>query len=228
MDSKPFFSFQLDALRSSDVRTLASFVRATFNIEKIVAEAANLKLQSLVTKELEREFASPSEDFIRVITNRVHEGRITSTIKESYKALITAAIGTMIREKVNERLTSALLGSKSEDEAEGSSVSEEAEVVTTQDEIDGLNIVRAIASRSVDPSRIVMRDAKSYCAILLDDNNRKPVARLHFNSPNVKYLGTFAGKEEVRQLIASPIEIYKHEQQIASRLAELVGSDPSP
>ncbi len=37
-------------------------------------------------------------------------------------------------------------------------------------EIDGFNIVRAICSKFVAPERVVMRDAKSYCAILLDDN----------------------------------------------------------
>ena len=29
-----------------------------------------------------------------------------------------------------------------------------------------------------------MRDAQSYCAVLLDDNNRKPLCRLMFNKSN--------------------------------------------
>lgn len=29
-----------------------------------------------------------------------------------------------------------------------------------------------------------MRDAKSYCSILIDDNNRKAICRLHFNNEN--------------------------------------------
>lgn len=40
------------------------------------------------------------------------------------------------------------------------------------------------------PARVVQRDAKSYFAVLLDDNNRKPIARLHFNRGQ-KYLGVF-------------------------------------
>lgn len=35
-----------------------------------------------------------------------------------------------------------------------------------------------------------MRDSKSYCAILLDNNNRKPVCRLWFNRSQY-YLGLF-------------------------------------
>src|SRR3546814_6517260 len=52
---------------------------------------------------------------------------------------------------------------------------------TTEEEIEGFNIIRAILREDVDVRRIVMRDAKTYCAVLLDDNNRKPIARLHFN-----------------------------------------------
>ncbi|MFL6788051.1 MAG: hypothetical protein ACJ8FC_05265, partial [Sphingomicrobium sp.] len=76
-------------------------------------------------------------------------------------------------------------------------------------------------SRLVDPKRIIMRDAKSYCAILLDDNNRKTIARLHFNSPTVRYLGTFSGKDEKREPVGETIDIYKHEVAILKRIEEL-------
>jgi hypothetical protein len=39
-------------------------------------------------------------------------------------------------------------------------------------------------------SQVVQRDAKSYMAVLLDDNNRKPIARLYFNRKQ-KYIGIF-------------------------------------
>ncbi len=55
-------------------------------------------------------------------------------------------------------------------------------VETTEEEIEGFYIVKAIVRSAVKADRVVMRDAKSYCAILLDDNNRRPLIRLHFNS----------------------------------------------
>ncbi len=94
---------------------------------------------------------------------------------------------------------------------------------TSEEEVAGFNIVRAIAARVVDPKRIVMRDAKSYCAILLDDNIRKPIARLHFNSLTARYFGTFTAKEEKREAVSDPIDIYKHETAILQRIAELAG-----
>lgn len=225
MDEKPFFTFQLDALKKTDLRTLSNFTKTNFNIDTIVAEAGNLKMQSLVAKELEREFAEPSEEFIRLVANRVHGGRVTASIKESFKSLIVASINSLVRDKVNERLTSALHASnpaEGDDEA-GTATLERDGVTTTQEEIDGFNIIRAIGSRTVDPSRIVMRDAKSYCAVLLDDNNRKTVARLHFNSSTARHFGTFSGKDETRHPVDGPVDLYKFEKQIVERIAELEG-----
>jgi hypothetical protein len=222
MDEKPFFICTLDALRKQDIRTLGRFTKDSFDIDTIVQEAASLKKQSLVARELQREFAEPSEDFIRIIAARVSEGRLTTQVKEEFRALIVNSISALIRDRVNERLTSALSVSnpiEEEDESPGAV----EEIVTTEDEIAGFNIVRAIAAKAVDPKRIVMRDAKSYCAILLDDNNRKTIARMHFNSPTARYFGTFLGKEETRHSVLEPVQIYQHDEAILKRVAELGG-----
>jgi hypothetical protein len=93
MDEKPFFSFSMDAIKSTDVKTLEKFAKATFDIDKIVQEAGNLKVQSLIRKELEREFAEPSEEFVSMLARRVHEGRITPAVKESFSKLLARPSG---------------------------------------------------------------------------------------------------------------------------------------
>jgi predicted type IV restriction endonuclease len=86
----------------------------------------------------------------------------------------------------------------------------ESEIVTTEEELEGFNIVRAIAVSEVAPERIVYRDAKVYMAILLDDNNRKPIIRLHLNGKSVKFVTTFEqGKDGIRRDVESVIDIYK-------------------
>jgi hypothetical protein len=221
MDDKPFFTLQLDAVRKHDLRTLESFTKHAFDVQKIVQEAGNLKLQSLVYKELQAEFQQPSDEFVRLIASKVQPGRFTSQVKEVFSGLIVNSVSALVRDKVTERLTSALSASNPSEEE----VDDEGSVVeatfTSEEEVSGFNIVRAIAARVVDPKRVVMRDAKSYCAILLDDNNRRTIARLHFNSPTVRYLGTFAGKDETRVSVAEPIDIYQHETAILARLKEL-------
>lgn len=79
---------------------------------------------------------------------------------------------------------------------------------TTVEEIEGFHIVRAILAKKVDPKRIVMRDTKSYCGVLLDDNNRKPICRLRFNHSQ-KYIGNFdQDKNETRKPIDRLIDIF--------------------
>lgn len=51
--------------------------------------------------------------------------------------------------------------------------------------------------------------------VLLDDNNRKPIARLRFNSKSQKYIGLLdEDKNESRIPIASLDDLYQHSDQI--------------
>ncbi|OJW58042.1 MAG: hypothetical protein BGO57_12380 [Sphingomonadales bacterium 63-6] len=222
MDEVPFFEFTLERYSKTDLRTLEKFAKQSFDVDAIIREAGSLKLQSLVDAELEKEFASPSDQFVRLIAGRIHEGNLTPQVRETFKEHITRSISGLIRDKVNDRLNSALSASNPHEE-EPVEVAGADEIVTTEEELAGYNIVRAIAARVIDPARVVIRDAKSYCAVLLDDNNRKPLARLHFNSENVRYLGLFTGKDETRHSVAGAIDIYKFEKALLERIAELEG-----
>ncbi|PKP97043.1 MAG: hypothetical protein CVT74_15295 [Alphaproteobacteria bacterium HGW-Alphaproteobacteria-13] len=220
MDAQPFFTLSLDAIRKSDVRALESFTRTGFDIDAIVKEASNLKLESLVRKELESEMGVASEEFARMIAKRVYSGQVTSQVKDNFTRLIANAFAAIVRDHVNDRLTSAL-NATAVTEPEGGPVASVEEVVTTEEEVSGFRIVQAIASKLVDPKRIFMRDAKSYCAVLLDDNNRKSLARLHFNGITTKYVGTFDGQAETRNQIGDLTDIYKLSDQIEARIKEL-------
>ncbi|MFZ2996753.1 type I restriction endonuclease [Sphingobium sp.] len=229
MDDKPFFTFSMDAIKATDIKTLEKFGKSGFDIDKIVQEAGNLKIQSLLRKEIEKEFAEPSEDFVRMMAARVHDGRLTPAVKENFGRMLGATIGQIIRDLVTDRLSNALNASAPaplDDIGDNTLEPVEDGVVTTQEEVSGFHIVQAIASKLVDPKRIIIRDAKSYCAILLDDNNRKTVARMHFNGITTKYFGTFSGKDEQRNLISDLTHIYQFAPQIEARLRELDDNIP--
>jgi len=222
MDDKPFFTFSMDALKPADARTIEKFTKQSFDIDKIVQEAGLLKLQSLLRKELEKEMAEPSEEVIRLLASRVHGGRVTAQVRENFGKMIVSTFSAIIRDRVNERLSSALNAASPSGPEEETLVDESADMhVTTAEELAGFHIIQAIASKVIKPNRIVMRDAKSYCAILLDDNNRKTIARLHFNGLTTKYVGTFTDKAEERHLIADMTEIYQLSPVIEARIKEL-------
>lgn len=123
-----------------------------------------------------------------------------------------------MNDSINARLKSAIGGEVkaplTEDKADSAVTpeiqtdSEKSKVVTTAEELEGYNIIKAILRQRVAVSRIVARDTQSYFGILLDDNNRKPIARLHFNAKQ-KYIGLFdADKNETRHPIESVDDIF--------------------
>jgi hypothetical protein len=63
-----------------------------------------------------------------------------------------------------------------------------------------------------------MRDTQSYCGILLDDNNRKPICRLHFNTAK-KYIETFDEERRgTRHQIDTLSDIYKYAEDITATI----------
>lgn len=87
-------------------------------------------------------------------------------------------------------------------------------IETTMEEIEGFQIVRAIACSELLPSRIVPRDTKSHFSVLVDDTNRKPLVRLHFNG-RTKCIGLLdENKHETKEEIDSLDEIYRFADQI--------------
>jgi hypothetical protein len=81
--------------------------------------------------------------------------------------------------------------------------------VTTEDETEAFLVIKSILREVIDVSRVAIRDRQSYCGVLLDDNNRKPICRFHFNTAQ-KYLGLFdADKNESREPITSLDDIYR-------------------
>jgi hypothetical protein len=221
MDQRPFFAFSLEELSEGDVRQLAKFTKANFDIDRIVENADVLKKSSLVLQELRKEFASPSEELVRLLAQRVYEGKLVPAVKVQFQQIVAQAMDTFVKDLVDQRLTSALRTNAGDpEEAEG--VANPNGVATTETEIMGFRIVQAIAARSIDPKRIFMRDSKSYCAILLDDNNRRTICRLHFNNEKNLQIGVFSGKEETRYKLSEPVGVYQYQSQIDAQLELLL------
>ena len=73
--------------------------------------------------------------------------------------------------------------------------------------------LRQSVGKKVDISRIVYRDAQTYFSVLLDDNNRKPICRMYFNTAT-KYVATIdENKKDVKHVIESLDDIYNYEDE---------------
>lgn len=227
MDSKPFFTFNVLDFQDHQVNELKKFTKSAFSLDDILTTASTLKYTGAIKKILEEELANPSEPFVRFFASQIFDGRLTKPVMEQFTKIVQEARKQFVNEKINERLTSAL--SANERPAENLAVENQDEPIdesnknddidTTEEEIEGFNIVKAILRQSVDVKRITMRDTKSYCGILLDDNNRKPLCRLHFNYSQ-KYIGILTQKKEERFEIESVDGIFDFAEQIKATAAE--------
>ncbi len=108
----------------------------------------------------------------------------------------------------------SLLGSghsETSDEAGG-------KIITTEEELQGFYIVKAILTGTIDLSRVVYRDVQSYFGILLDANNRKQVCRFYFNNLSSLKIVLFdhgdGDKQSEKISIASLDQIYEYADRI--------------
>ncbi len=227
MDEKPFFEFNMLAFQERDIVELKKFTKSSFDLDDIVNTASDLKYTAAIKRILTSEFESPSDEYVTFLTRQVYSGRIMESVREQFAAIIRKALRSFMNDKINQRLKQAIdddviLPPKAEtteqveiadDEDEGEP-ERKNEIHTTEDEIEGYFAIKSILRSAIDVKRIHIRDTKSYCGVLLDDNNRKPVVRLRFNREQ-KYLGLFdENKKEQRLPVNTIDDIYNHAEQI--------------
>ena len=217
LDDRPFLTFDLSELNATLFPELLKFAKDGFDVEGVLQSAHRLKYTSALKKRIGELMEDPTEDFIRMAVADVYDGRFTAAIKEQFAPMVKNAFREMVRDMVQSRISSALATTSAVEmePVESTMAIDEEEIVTTEEEKEGFMIVRAIAREVVPVSRITMRDQQSYCAILIDNNNRRPIARLWFNR-TIKYLGVFDGKEEKKHKIGTLDQIYDHSEQIRS------------
>lgn len=219
MDERPFLEFDIRKLKESTIREIEKFHKSHFDVSRIVDSASSLKYIKEIRKHIDKEFQEPSTELVRFFANPVYSGRLTSNVIEEFTEMVKRALSQFISDKVSDRLNFALSKEEENQEKEEGENLEEANrkddgIETTEEELEGFKIVLAIVRKVVDITRIYHRDTKSYFGILFDDNNRKPICRLHLNG-GVKYLSLFDAKKEVTKIkIDSVDDIYTYESEL--------------
>jgi hypothetical protein len=220
MDERPFLEFDITNLRDAMIHEIGKFHKSSFDVNKILDNASALKYIKEIRKQIDAEVENPSPEFVRLFASRIHSGRMTEKVMDEFKELVQKAFGQLIGERINERLHSALNQEVILQEKDQLDEPEATKVNTTAEEMEGFRIVVAILRRKLPITRIVHRDTQSYFGILLDDNNRKPICRLHFNGGK-KYIGLFdADKNEQRHLIQTVEDIYGFEEALLETIKQ--------
>ena len=227
MDLSAFLTIDVTEYEKINYGELSKFKKENFDAENIRKTAEMLKCTSSIRRILISEISNPSEDFVRLIFKQMDTGKLFNTTqKEKLTPLVKAALESIIAEKVKANLDAALKTTE-EAAAAAEAVSEpvfgaDTGVVTTQSELDAFNIIRGIAAEIISPERVCIRDAKSYCAILFDDNNRRPICRLFFNNEENKSIVLFDGPQEEKVVIHSVQEIFTMKERIVATIRKYI------
>ena len=217
MDEKPFLEFDITKIKESTAKEIEKFHKSKFDVSKIINNASTLKYTREVKNIIDKELNEPTQEFVKFFAYQAYSGRLTSKVMEEFTEIVNKAFNQIISEKVNDRLNSAL-NTEQEKQIEENILDENrdeiSKIETTDEELEAFQIVVAILRRKIEKERIQYRDTQSYFGILLDDNNRKPICRLHLNG-GVKYLSLFdENKTELKERIESIDDIYRFEKQI--------------
>lgn len=218
LDPEPLLVIDLDSPRDVDAEGVEHLAPMSFDVPALAAGAEERRSREAILQAVGDELSDPSETFAEAIAIRLESaGRkrpetLLETIQRLTAPLANSVGGSAPQATVEiDGVQTPVSGQVADENA------------MNAEESLGFTIIRAIAARSIDPERVVARPAKSYVAILLDDNNRRQIARLHFKTQSVKYLGTMTGdNRETREKITKTSDLFSHEAAILARLDELL------
>ena len=226
MDDKPFLEVDITDIKDSQIEEIKKFHKSYFDVDNILSSASELKYMGELKAVLAKEFSNPSPEFVKYISKQVYDGVMTAKLLEQFTSLTKRSISGYINEIISDRLKSAFKTEADIEQKEQVPVTQkpveaneqptdENKIVTTEEEIESYLIVKSILRPFVDISRVVYRDAQTYFAILLDDNNRKPICRMYFNAVSKKYIATFdENKKETKHEIKSLDDIYNFTEEL--------------
>lgn len=219
MDDKPFLEFNVTDIKDNQVEELKKFHKSYFDIDNIVNTASELKYMNELKTLINIEFQNPTEGFVRHFAKQIYQGTLTAKLTEQFTLLTKKSIQQFINDLITERLKSALKKENEDDQkviepgvvvVNENSLAEENKVETTEEEKEGFLIVKTILRQKINANRIFHRDAQSYFAILLDNNNRKTICRLYLNGTKKYFVTLDEQKKEVKKEISTLDDIFNY------------------
>ena len=233
MDEKPFLEINILDMTDAQMAELKKFTKDSFDIDTIFNTASELKYTSLIKSQLTNQLNNPSDDFVRFIINDFYTGVKTSNVVERFKPIVKKSLQQFVNDFMNDKIKSILANNE---EKQVEEVTEDIEatveidtkdidenrVVTTEEEIQGINIVKSILSEIVPIEDIDYKDVERYCGILYKNNTRKWICRLYFNSAKKSIIIAGEDKKATRYYIENINDIYKYKNELIESLNRYV------
>lgn len=182
MEDEPFLEFDITDTNLPDdkIEILRRFHKANFNLGEIVDIARDQMRTARIRGRISAEIANPSEDFIRFIARDfIRTFRGASATEQAQRQMDQLRSST---KKAFEMVLEDIQPKKSaHSAAHAPARTPVAEGATIEVEVECYHAIRtALAiNEACEPSRLSLRQRSNHAVVCLDDNQRKPVARLY-------------------------------------------------
>lgn len=216
MDVEPFLEITITELREIYVKEIAKFHKSNFSESEILTTANELRYTTAVKLFLSEKVLKPSSDFMSFVLKDIHSGKVTQKVIEQYTPIFETAWQQLTGDIVTGRLQHALKAENTlappptpVETVTAEPETEESKVVTTAEELEAFYIVKSILRGRMEAERIFYRDNATYFSVIIDNNNRKPICRLYFNTAK-KQLGIIGDdKKESKYVLERLDDLFK-------------------
>lgn len=222
MDTKPFLVIDMLDLKEPLIEELKKFTKGAFDVDVIHSTANQLKYMNSIRQIIMADLNQPSDEFVRYFASKVYHGALRQSVIADFTDLVKRAWKDVINDRIKETFTKAAERVEEQTQSPddvGPAQSEPSKVVTTDDEMEAFRIIKAIVREIVDVKRVTLRDAQTYCSVLLDDNNRKPICRLYFNGSKKSVVWFDEQKLEQKIQVEHLDDLYKLGDQLKATVS---------
>lgn len=219
MDLIPFLEVDMGNLTESTIKSLLRFRKEAFDKDMLVDIARKRKYSMRIEEWFKVQMEDASDGLVKAVLTDVYDSKKTQKTIDEFRPLVNEVFSNYIADIVNERVQNALMphnknvGEKTEKEVA-------SKIITTEEEKQGYNIIRAILAEEVDLRNVDYRDVESYFSVLYNNSSVKPICRLYFNSEK-KYIHIPNGTKNSngtklfdKYQIESLIDIFKYKKQL--------------
>lgn len=219
-DDTPFFEFDITDITDYQIEQLKQFHKNELDVDKAADAANELKYMKEMTALLKKELTTPTDNFITFIIKSVDKTRLTTKRLNMLAIIAKKAIKQVADDMFTERITRVLDKKQEEEkqqlEVQNDNIEEDNnKIVTTQEEIDGYNIIKALLRKDIDLQRITYKDYQGFFGIRLDDMMTKTFCKLFFNNTKKMSIRTiFKDKTENIYDIENIDDIYNYADDI--------------
>ncbi|MEH2398740.1 type I restriction endonuclease [Nostoc sp.] len=241
MDKEPFFSFNILEYDTKDIDNLKFFHRDNFDVTAITNYAEEMVYVKGMTQLLGNLLRSPSEEFVRFLVAELGtvapsyeiKGRMTGKVIDKFKPIVKKSIQGSLVELMTRSLSQEItqpveleVEQEIEEEDKQQESQELPKIVTTAEEIEAFEKIKAITqtSRSYNLG-LQYKDTVSYFGINLVGKTTWWFLRLYLSSQKKSFI-TRLSVDEIKSL-ASNFEVQEVTASVGDATSKVIISSVS-